>query len=419
VFHGHGVASGAHDAFYTPGLLLLTFVFVVLSAGFHELGHASGLRAGGKLPRAMGAGIYLVYPAFYTDVSENYQLKRWARVRTDLGGFYFNLIFAIGVVALFLATGWEYLLFIVALICLEIIHQLLPFVRLDGYWALADMLGVPDFFSQMGAFVRSILPFRIGSGGRKLPALKWWAKIAYALYIVIVIPLLAVALFSMVKAVPRVVATAFDAGGKLIAQLGEAFGKGDMLLVAAIVLQLVFIVLPILGLAVILFKLGRGVVRRLWSWGKQSPGRGAVAALGSVAAVALLLFLWVPQLGTIGGVRSGGLVQYVGEFRPIASNERGTIGEAVPVVNDLLRGVGVSPLGSPSPSPSPSPSASPSGGPSASPSGAPTSSAAPATAAPFVPTAAPRTVAPTAAPPTPAPTLAPTPVPTAAPTATP
>ncbi|MEA2662291.1 MAG: putative peptide zinc metalloprotease protein, partial [Chloroflexota bacterium] len=252
VFLIHGIAASVHDAFYTPGLLLLTFGIIVFSAAFHELGHASGLRAGGKLPRAMGAGLYLVYPAFYTDVSENYQLKRWARVRTDLGGFYFNLIFAIAMVAVYLATGWEYLLFIVALICLEIIHQLLPFVRLDGYWALADMLGIPDFFSQITAFVRSIIPFHLG-GGRKMPRLRWWAKVAFGLYIVIVVPLLAVMVFLMIKGFPRVVATAFDAAGKLFGQMGEALGKGDFLLVAAIVLQLVFIALPTIGIAIILF----------------------------------------------------------------------------------------------------------------------------------------------------------------------
>jgi putative peptide zinc metalloprotease protein len=412
VFLVHGVANGVHDAFYTPGLLLLTFVFIVVSAAFHELGHASALRAGGKLPRAMGAGLYLVYPAFYTDVSENYQLKRWARVRTDLGGFYFNLIFAVGVVALFLATGWEYLLFIVALVCLEIIHQLLPFVRLDGYWALADMLGIPDFFSQMGAFVRSLLPFRIGSGERKLPALKWWAKVAYALYIVIVVPLLAVTLFSMIRAVPRVAATAFDAAGKLAGQLGDAFNKGDVIMVAAIILQLIFIALPTIGLAVVLFNLARAVVLRVWLWGRVSSTRTAIASVGSAAAVAALVFLWIPQLGTLAGVEAGGLARNVGEFRPIAAGERGTVGDAVPVVNDLLRGAGIAPAGSPSPSPS----ASPSGRPSASPSGtpAPTDTAAPGTVAPFVPTAAPRTAAPTTAP-TVAPTAAPTTVPTATP----
>ena len=90
----------------------------------------------------MGVGIYLVYPAFYTDVSDNYRLGRWGRVRTDLGGFYFNLIFVLGVMALYVATGYEFLLLIVMLINFEIIHQLLPFVRLDGYWVLADITGM-------------------------------------------------------------------------------------------------------------------------------------------------------------------------------------------------------------------------------------------------------------------------------------
>jgi putative peptide zinc metalloprotease protein len=408
VFFVHGIAASIHDAFYTPGLLLLTFGIIVVSAAFHELGHAAGLRKGGKLPRAMGAGLYLVYPAFYTDVSENYQLKRWARVRTDLGGFYFNLIFAIGVVAAFFATGWEYLLFIVALICFEIVHQLLPFVRLDGYWALADMLGIPDFFSQMGAFIRSVLPLRFGKG-RKMPPLKWWARAAFALYIVIVVPLLAFLLFGMVKGFPRIIATAFDAAGQQLGQLGGAIGQGQLLLAGALLLQLLFIGLSTLGVVMLLFNLGRSLVRLVWGWGKRSRGHAAIASLGSLAAALLLVFLWVPHVGPVAGFQSGGLWTQVGEFRPIASGERGgTIGQAVPGVDQLLRGIGVAPEGSGSPSPSPSPSGSPSGSPSTAPSPSTTPAA---TVAPFVPTAAPRTAAPTLAP-----TVAPA---TAAPTATP
>jgi len=410
VFLVHGVASSVHDAFYTPGLLLVTFGIIVISAAFHELGHASGLRKGGKLPRAMGAGLYLVYPAFYTDVSENYRLKRWARVRTDLGGFYFNLIFAIVVVGIYAATRWEYLLFIVALVCLEIIHQLLPFVRLDGYWVLADMLGVPDFFSQMGAFLRSVLPFHIGVG-RKLPAMRWWAKIAFGLYMIVVLPLLAFMLFLMVKGFPRIVATAKDAAGQLIGQLGEAFAKGDLVLVGAIVLQLVFIALPTIGIALIIFNLGRSIVLLLWRWGHTSPTRAAVTAVGAAAAVALLLFLWVPQLGvTVAGVKSGALGSQVGPFEPVKQGEQGgTLGQAAPVFDDVLRGLNISPAPSGTPSPSPSPSASPSATPTGTPTSTPetTSTVAPATVAPFVP------------PVTPAPTQAPPPTPTPAPTTTP
>ena len=93
----------------------------------------------------MGAGFYLVYPALYTDTTDAYRLGRWARVRTDLGGFYFHLIFALGLVSLYLVTGWEFLLFVVLLINSNIIYQCMPFVRFDGYWALADLTGIPDF----------------------------------------------------------------------------------------------------------------------------------------------------------------------------------------------------------------------------------------------------------------------------------
>src|SRR5918998_2631980 len=103
----------------------------------------------------MGAGIYMVYPAFYTDVSDNYRLPRWARVRTDLGGFYFNLIFVLGLMGLYVVTGQQFLLLVVVLINLEIIHQLLPFVRLDGYWTLADITGIPDLFTHIGPYLRT------------------------------------------------------------------------------------------------------------------------------------------------------------------------------------------------------------------------------------------------------------------------
>src|SRR5690348_10067614 len=80
-------------------------------------------------------------------------LGRWARVRTDLGGFYFHLIFALGIIALSLATGREFLLLAVPLINLDMLYQWLVFVRFDGYWVLADLTGIPDFFSQVMAFL--------------------------------------------------------------------------------------------------------------------------------------------------------------------------------------------------------------------------------------------------------------------------
>src|SRR5688572_12840052 len=86
VFFIHGIGGSVNEAFYTSGMLLAVLLMIIASAAFHELGHAAGLRAGGGQVRGMGAGIYIIYPAFYTDVTDNYRLPRWSRVRTDLGG---------------------------------------------------------------------------------------------------------------------------------------------------------------------------------------------------------------------------------------------------------------------------------------------------------------------------------------------
>src|SRR5207237_7454780 len=106
----HGVGSGLHDAFYAPGFMLLVLLLVILSAGFHELGHAAALRYAGGTPRSFGFGMYLMYPVFFTDVSDSYRLWRWARVRPDLGGFYFNLVFALAIFGVCVLTRHDALL---------------------------------------------------------------------------------------------------------------------------------------------------------------------------------------------------------------------------------------------------------------------------------------------------------------------
>src|SRR5206468_3172645 len=255
------------DALYSPGLMVVVLGVIIISAAFHELGHAAALHYAGGRIRGMGAGLYTVYPAFFTDVSDNYRLPRWSRVRTDLGGFYFNLIFGLVIFGAFLLSGQEFLLVIVVMINLEIIHQLLPFLRLDGYWTLADLTGVPDFFSQMGAFVRSVLPFK-RAAGRKLPPLKWWGKLVFAVYMLITVPLLIGVIVLMVKSVPRVFATAIDSFGKLGQAFGASQAQGDALGMGSDAAQMFLLALPMLGLCYTLFSLFRRLLVGVWNWSK-------------------------------------------------------------------------------------------------------------------------------------------------------
>ncbi len=144
-----GLGSATHDAFANPGLLLLIFAITVLSAGFHEFGHAAAARRGGATPGAMGAGLYLVWPAFYTDVTDSYRLGRGGRLRTDLGGLYFNAIVAVAIMGIWWASGFDALLLVVLTQILQMVRQLLPLLRFDGYHILADATGVPDLFQRI------------------------------------------------------------------------------------------------------------------------------------------------------------------------------------------------------------------------------------------------------------------------------
>jgi putative peptide zinc metalloprotease protein len=332
LFFVHGIGASVRNAIYQPGLLLAALGLIIAAAAFHEFGHASALRYGGGKVREMGFGIYLIYPAFYTDVSDNYRLGRWSRVRTDLGGFYFHMLFALAMIAIYFGTHAEFLLLVVVLIAFDIFRQLMPFVRLDGYWALADITGIPDFFSHMGAFLRTVLPLQFWKGP-KLANLKAWVKVVYGLYIIITVPLLLLVVFGMLRGVPRVLASAWESFGHLAGQLGAAHSHGSVLGMAASLVQMLTLALPTLGMLYILFSLARGLSSGAWSWSRGSAKRRTLVTAGGMAVVALLLYMWAPQipLTLLGRGRAQPLAAQ-NVWRPIEPTDRGTVWDAAAAV---------------------------------------------------------------------------------------
>jgi putative peptide zinc metalloprotease protein len=291
--YSHGLTGAFLDALYRPSSLLVILGVVLLAAVVHEFGHASALRYGGGRARGMGFGLYMIFPAFYTDVTESYRLKRWARVRTGLGGPYFHLLFAGALIGVALATGYEFLLIAVLLINVEIARQFIPFVRLDGYWVLADLTGVPDFISQMGPFLRSLVP-RIAAGGAQLPRLKPWVTFVFAAYLALTIPVLVVLLVLLVRFLPRLMTLLWDAVATQIGFLSLAFDAHDWIGLATSLLELAILLLPVLGIAFLLYTLTlkplRAVLRQP-TWARRGVGLAVLAA-----TLAFVGVLWAPQL---------------------------------------------------------------------------------------------------------------------------
>jgi len=220
-------------------------------------------------------------------------------VRTDIGGVYFHLIFALGLMVLYWISGYELLLFVVLLINLDVVRQLFPFVRLDGYWLLADLTGLPDFFSQIGPFLRSVLPVQ-GSTGTKLPPLKPWVKAFFAGYIALSIPTLLLLLVLTVVGVPALVAVTWDSLGHQAAAFVRFMNRGAFLGMSASVTQMLLLALPVLATAYVLYSIGRWLVRTGWTWSRPTLTRRVAATVVAGGAAALLAFAWIPQLPPTG-----------------------------------------------------------------------------------------------------------------------
>lgn len=110
-----------------------------LSALFHELGHASAVKRSGHAVGSFGFGIYWIYPVFYTELFCLDALKVAERLRINLAGVHFQLMFACLLGACALLAGWPVAGLMAELIMLFTLFQLLPVGRSDGYWVLRDL----------------------------------------------------------------------------------------------------------------------------------------------------------------------------------------------------------------------------------------------------------------------------------------
>jgi putative peptide zinc metalloprotease protein len=254
---------------YQPALTLLVLALILASAAFHECGHVTACRYGGARPGKMGFGLYLVWPALYSTVTDSYRLGRAGRLRTDLGGVYFNAVFIAGMSLAYLETGASWLLVAIVALHVETATQFLPMIRLDGYYILSDLIGVPDLFSRMGPVLASIIPGR--PTHPRVQELKPWVRRTITLWVLIVVPYLAYWLIGFLIVVPRVLPVVWHRLIGLSQAVGAAAGAGQVSLAALGVVQIFLLLLPWVGSLLLLGMMMRRPVR--WLWTRWDPVR--------------------------------------------------------------------------------------------------------------------------------------------------
>jgi len=229
-----------------PAGVLAVLVLLLAATLFHEFGHAAGCTYGGAKPGPIGVGIYLWIPAFYTNVTSAYKLNRAGRLRTDLGGVYFNSVFIVVAAATYLWTGWAPLLAVIALSHLEIIQQLLPIVRFDGYYILGDLAGVPNLFGHVRPIMQSLLPGHHNHPG--VAQLQLRTRVVVSAWVLITVPALIIGLGATIKNTPGYLANFWNRAGELWDNAAALASAGQLGAATLAILSLLVITVPVVGL---------------------------------------------------------------------------------------------------------------------------------------------------------------------------
>jgi putative peptide zinc metalloprotease protein len=304
----HSLASAMRDVIYGPRILLAVTALTIVMGAFHETGHATAARYGGATPGAMGAGIYLVWPVFYTDVTDSYRLDRRGRLRTDLGGIYFNLVFSLVMAGLYGATGQGLFLAMVVIAQVETLRQLLPFVRLDGYYIVADLAGVPNLFPYLKPALTSAARFRQGvprhtARTRLLRALTRRSQAVLTVWACVTFPILVANVVAFVVLAPRIAGTAWGSSRLQARVLSAALERGDVVALLNGVVGLTTLALPIAGVVYIVARIGARVPELVgMAWQRNARVTGVTATVVGLLLAFQVGVVWPDTFTRFAGV---------------------------------------------------------------------------------------------------------------------
>ncbi|MFJ3773453.1 hypothetical protein ACIPX0_17315 [Streptomyces sp. NPDC090075] len=277
-----------------PVLILVVFVLTVASLVFHEFGHASACRYGGARPGCIGCGLFLIWPSMYTDVTDVYRIGRGGRLRTDLGGVYFNVVFMLAMVGAYFATGAQFFLATVYLGHFEIMEQLMPAVRLDGYYILGDLAGVPDLYGKIKPILLALVPGAKGDKAREeVAGLKKSARAIVATWVLTMVPLIIGELGYALWNLPRILTTMTRSLTEQLLGTGSAFVDGKIVEGLVGTIGSVMLLCPMAGVVYLSVKIGGRIIRAAKRTTAGRPRLRLVICALALAGLTGLSYAWM------------------------------------------------------------------------------------------------------------------------------
>lgn len=180
------------------GIAVILAVTLTITA-LHEFAHGLACKHFGGDVREMGVLlIYYVLPAFYCNVTDIYRMgRKRERLWVIFAGIYWQLVVsALGGLLWLVATPYTFLADLSLLVFIggsfNILINCNPLIKLDGYYALSQALGVVNLQSRSSDYARSLLARILGeSPARKvdphrplLYASYWVCSILYSVILI-------------------------------------------------------------------------------------------------------------------------------------------------------------------------------------------------------------------------------------------
>lgn len=130
-------------------VVLLVLAFAVVKI-IHELAHGIACRRVGAQCREMGVMLIALMPCLYCEVTDTWMIaNRWKRILVSAAGMYAEL--AVGIVCGYLwlmasdgVVASVLLNVMIACTVSTLLFNLNPLLKLDGYFILSDVVGVPN-----------------------------------------------------------------------------------------------------------------------------------------------------------------------------------------------------------------------------------------------------------------------------------
>jgi multidrug efflux pump subunit AcrA (membrane-fusion protein) len=147
--------------------LIVLIIFVIMTA--HEFAHGLTLKHFGGETKEMGFLFLYFIPAFYCNVSDAWMLRKRQRLLVTLAGSYIQLfLWALATVAWRLLSeetaASRACLITIGFSWVQILFNLIPLIRMDGYYLLSDIIEIPNLRPKaLGFLKKRILGWISGS----------------------------------------------------------------------------------------------------------------------------------------------------------------------------------------------------------------------------------------------------------------